>query len=48
MCNTEPNSMEALLRASDMLQEAQRQRLLGIAEGVAIAVATGAVNNEKK
>ena len=47
MCNEEPNSIETLIRASDLLPEAQRQRLLGIAEGVAIAVSTQN-NTEKK
>jgi hypothetical protein len=35
---TEKNSIEELLKAHDMLPEPQRQRILGIAEGIAIAV----------
>lgn len=35
---TEKNSIEELLKANDMLSEPQRQRILGIAEGIAIAV----------
>ena len=38
MCDCEKNSIEVLMRASEMLPETQRQRILGIAEGVAIAV----------
>ena len=48
MCNTENNSLETLLRASDLLPEPQRQRVLGIAEGIAIAVATNTQNPEHK
>lgn len=33
----EKNSVQKLIEASDLLPEPQRQRLLGIAEGMAIA-----------
>ena len=40
MCDCEKNSIEVLMRASELLPEIQRQRILGIEEGVAIAVSS--------
>lgn len=47
MKDFEKNSVEALMQASDALPEPQRQRVLGIAEGIMIAT-SGTNQTEQK